>query len=95
MDHPRVAKEIGYFPHMKKFIELFGWYGSAAILLAYALVSFSFLQPTSLTFHLLNATGALGIATDALSKKDYQPGVLNVVWVVIALVAMARMLVRV
>ena len=46
---------------MKKLIELFGWYGTVAIVAAYALVSFSVLQPTDITYQLLNGTGALGL----------------------------------
>lgn len=77
--------------NMKQFIEIFGWYGTVAIVLAYALVSFFFIQPTSIYYQLLNATGALGIVTVSLYKKAYQPGVLNVIWTAIALVAIARM----
>ena len=44
-----------------KLIELFGWYGTITIILAYALISFSLLAPTSLWYQLLNGTGALGI----------------------------------
>ncbi len=78
---------------MKPFIEIFGWYGAIAIILAYALVSFSFLQATSIWFQLLNATGALGIVTVSFSKKDYQPGVLNIIWTAIALIAIVKILV--
>ncbi len=75
--------------YMKKLIEAFGWYGTVAIVVAYALVSFSYLQPSDLSFQLLNATGALGIVAVSFYKKAYQPGVLNVIWTVIALVAIA------
>ncbi len=73
---------------MKKFlVELFGWYGVVAILLAYALVSFSYIQTSSLLYQLLNITGALGIVVDAWYAKNYQPVVLNLIWATIALVA--------
>lgn len=77
---------------MKTLIELLGWYGTAAILLAYALVSFSVLQPASVPFQLLNITGAIGIVVVSFAKKNYQPGVLNVVWAVVAFIAIVRML---
>ncbi|MFA5935455.1 MAG: hypothetical protein WC787_01190 [Patescibacteria group bacterium] len=77
---------------MKSFIEIVGWYGTVAIVLGYALVSFSFLQPTSIHYQLLNATGALGIVTVSFYKKAYQPGVLNIIWAIIALIAVARIL---
>lgn len=77
---------------MKQFIEIFGWYGTAAIVLAYALVSFSFIQPTSIYFQLLNATGALGIVVVSFHKKAYQPGILNIIWTVIAIIAIVQIL---
>ncbi len=78
---------------MKRFIEIFGWYGTIAIVLAYALVSFSVLSATSIGYQLLNATGALGIVAVSFYKKAYQPGVLNVIWTVIALMAIVKLLI--
>lgn len=76
----------------QKLIELFGWYGTVAIVGAYALVSFSILQSNSLVYQLLNLTGAVGIVTVSLYKKVYQPGVLNIIWTIIALVAILKIL---
>jgi len=77
---------------MKKFIELFGWYGTVAIVLAYAMVSFSLLQPTDIVYQVLNGTGALGIVLISFYKRAYQPGVLNIIWTLIAIVAIAKIL---
>lgn len=76
---------------MKIFVEIYGWYGAAAIVVAYALVSFDMVSPTSLLFQLLNASGAIGIVLVSFYKRAYQPGVLNAVWAFIALVALLRM----
>ena len=76
---------------MKTFIEICGWYGTVAIVLAYVLVSFGFLPATSLWYQVLNGTGAAGIIVDAFYKKDYQPGVLNVIWLIVAVIAIARL----
>ncbi len=73
---------------MNTFLELFGWYGTAAIILAYALVSFSFVEPTNVWYQILNVTGALGILAISFHKRTYQPAVLNLIWAVIALVAL-------
>lgn len=75
---------------MKKIIEILGWYGTVAIVLAYALVSFSIIASTGLAYQILNLTGALGIVADTFYKRDYQPGVLNVIWTVIALTAIIK-----
>lgn len=78
---------------MKKLlIEIAGWYGAAAILVAYALVSFQVITGDSLLFQLLNLTGALGIIVISLYKKVYQTVALNIVWIVVALVAIAAIL---
>ncbi len=77
---------------MKKDMNILGWYGTIAILLAYTLVSFSVLAPTNLWYQILNATGALGIVIETLSKKDYQPAVLNIFWMVIALVVIIKII---
>ena len=77
---------------MKTFIEIFGWYGTCAILLAYALSSFSILSATSPAYQILNITGSIGIVTIALTKKDHQSATLNVIWAIIGLVALVRIL---
>ncbi len=77
---------------MNKFIEVFGWYGTVAIILAYALVSFSVLPPQSIWYQILNGTGALGIVIVSFNKKAHQPGVLNVIWTLIAIVAILKIL---
>lgn len=76
---------------MKKNIlgEAFGWYGTCAILLAYTLVSFEVILASSFSYQFLNFTGALGVAFISLQKKAYSPATLNIIWAVIALVALA------
>lgn len=45
----------------KNFIdEIIGWYGMAAILLAYGLVSFNVLSASGIFYQVLNFTGAGG-----------------------------------
>ena len=73
---------------------LVGWYGMAAILLAYALVSFGTLRSDSLTYQLLNLSGALGILIISLLKKAFQPAALNIAWAIIAIVAVIFMFAR-
>ncbi|MFZ2310716.1 MAG: hypothetical protein WAW11_04190 [Patescibacteria group bacterium] len=77
---------------MKNIIEIFGWYGTIAIVTAYALVSFSILEPSNIWYQILNGTGALGIVAISFNKKTYQPGILNLIWAVIAVVAIFRII---
>ena len=78
---------------MKTFIEIFGWYGAGAILLGYTLVSFDIVSSASLWYHLLNFTGALGIVVVSIYKRAYQPGALNIIWALIAIIAIVRVIV--
>jgi len=73
--------------------ETIGWYGTCAIVIAYALVSFNILSPSTFLYQILNGTGAFGIVYISFKKKAYQPGVLNIIWAIIALIAIIRLLI--
>ena len=74
----------------KNAISIIGWYGVVAILLAYALVTFTVIEAKSYAYQILNLTGAVGVVIVALSKDDKQPAILNIVWAVVAAVAIAQ-----
>ncbi|MEI6553468.1 MAG: hypothetical protein WCO09_02770, partial [bacterium] len=65
----------------------YGWLGMILILIAYALVSFSMVGAHDLWYQILNGVGALGIVLVSFQKKDYQPGFLNIIWTIVAVVA--------
>ncbi len=75
-----------------KIIEIFGWYGTIVIVVAYALLSFGYLDSENIWYQILNGTGAIGIVVLSFSKKAYQPGVLNIIWTVIALIAIFKII---
>ena len=75
---------------LNKFLEFLGWYGTLAIVSAYFLNSFNIIHSTDLTYQLLNFTGAIGIVLISLRKQAYQPAVLNIVWSLIALIAIIK-----
>jgi hypothetical protein len=66
-------------------VEIVGWYGAVAILVAYALINFGVIQTTSLIYIMLNLTGSLGIVLNAFTKKSYPPAALNLIWMLIAM----------
>ena len=70
--------------------ELAGWYGSAAILAAYAANSFKWLDEEHTAYQLLNLTGALGVAWVCWRKRTWQAFWLESVWAAIAVVALVR-----
>lgn len=70
--------------------EICGWYGIAAILAAYAAVSFGVIDSQHHVYQLLNLTGAIGVIVVSLYKRVWQTLVLNVVWVTIAGIGLIR-----
>lgn len=81
-------------PDRKLWAEVAGWYGTAAIVLAYVLVSFNILPAGGGAYQMLNLTGALGIVAIAAVRKIRQPLLLNLFWAAIALAALIKMLIR-
>jgi hypothetical protein len=78
----------------KRFVDYLGWYGVAAILVAYTFLSLRFLTIDQPLYQLLNITGSLGIAIEARYKKDLQPMILNSIWMVVACLALLQMIFR-
>jgi hypothetical protein len=78
----------------KLLAEVFGWYGAAAILLAYVLVSFKVVHTGGYVYQLLNLTGGIGIVVISVIKKAEQPAVLNTLWSIVALVAIIGLIVK-
>lgn len=77
-------------PHL--LAEVSGWYGTSAIMLAYLLVSFGWLEASGVVYQLLNLSGALCIIVLALSRRIVQSVVLNVFWAGIAAIALLQLL---
>lgn len=73
-------------------IEVLGWYGLVAVVIAYGCVSLSFISPASYIYQFLNLSGSVGLGLVAFVKRAYQNGVLNLVWGIIAVVAILRLL---
>jgi hypothetical protein len=79
----------------KQITNIIGWYGVIAILSAYFLVSFDVISAQTLLYQALNITGALGIVYDSFKKKDVQPGILNIIWAIIALIAIVKLIIQI
>lgn len=74
-----------------RLIEAYGWYGIAAILLAYALNAFGLISAESVWYVLLNLTGSIGVVAVSVRKRNSQPAVLNAIWAAVALVALLKL----
>ena len=75
-----------------KLSEIAGWYGAAAILGSYALVSFNVISPSGYAYQLLNLTGAIGLMIISIKKDVKQSVVLNIVWSSVAIVALLKLI---
>lgn len=76
----------------EKIIETLGWYGAVAVTGAYALNSFGYLAADAFGYQLLNFTGAAALAVITLYRGVYQSAIVNVIWALIAVVALLRLL---
>ncbi len=74
-------------------IQFLGWYGVAAILFAYALLTLGVLTSHAVWYQLLNLTGAIGLVLDGYVDRDYQPMTLNLIWTAVALFGLISLLV--
>lgn len=72
-------------------VEIIGWVGSAAILSAYALNSYQRIRSDQPTFLWLNLIGGLLLMGYTFYKDALANTFLNLVWVVVAVVALARL----
>lgn len=72
-------------------IEIIGWTGSIAILLAYSLNSYQKIRSDSLFFLFLNLAGGLLLIVYSFYKAAMANAFLNLVWVVVAVIALVKL----
>jgi hypothetical protein len=78
--------------NMKKVIQILGWLGVLLILSAYFLTTFGYLDSQNKIYLLLNIFGSIFIILETYQKKDYQPFILNIFWLTIAIVAIIKVI---
>lgn len=71
-------------------IDLTGWIGVAALLIAYALVSMRKLEGDSLAYQALNVTGGALLIVNSFYYGAYPSVGVNIAWIGIALFTLAR-----
>lgn len=72
-------------------IEIAGWVGAGLILLAYVLVSAGRIEARSVSFQLMNLLGAAGFVLNSGFHGAWPSAILNVIWIGIAAVSLARL----
>ncbi|HEY4673520.1 MAG: hypothetical protein HYY67_06285 [Thaumarchaeota archaeon] len=76
----------------KTLAEIFGWLGAIITIIAYALISFGVFDATNILYQILNLTGAVGVGVVSIMKKIYQPATLEVIWALIAFIALLNII---
>ncbi len=71
-------------------IDIIGWVGSALVVLAYALNMYKKLAADTLAYYLLNITGSVCLIANTMYHRAIPSTAVNVVWVLLALVAMFK-----
>jgi hypothetical protein len=74
--------------------DIIGWIGVLFIVIAYTLTTFGFIDAKDMAYGTLNFVGALGIIVSSYAKKDLQPVILNVIWLIVATVGIVRSLIN-
>ena len=72
--------------------ENFGWLGVGLIVASYGLLAFGVLDSTSTLYHTLVLVGSIGVAAISFIRKVYQPAILNTIFAILAIIALARLL---
>ncbi len=71
-------------------VDLLGWVGAAALLVAYALISRGRFVGHSIGYQALNVVGSLGLIVNTAYYRAYPSTFVNVVWIAIAAYTLAR-----
>jgi hypothetical protein len=79
---------------MDLLIDIIGWIGAAEILCAYGLNSFQKLKSDSPIYYFLNLTGGVCFVIYTLYKQAYASAFVNIIWVLIAAIAIGKLMVR-
>ncbi len=72
------------------FINLIGWIGSAAVIIAYLLVSINRVKSDTAIYQILNLIGGVFLIVNTIYWGAYPSSFVNLVWVGIALSSLVR-----
>ncbi len=72
--------------------EIAGWAGVVFIAGSYSLLALGFVDGESLLYHSLVFVGSVFVASISYLKKTYQPFILNVLFAILAMLAIMRII---
>ncbi len=71
-------------PMAATYVDIVGWISSAAVIIAYALISLNKLNGRSRVYQVLNLFGSLGLIANTAYYRAYPSTFVNAVWLLIA-----------
>lgn len=72
-----------------KLVVTLGWIGAALVFIAYAGNTFGFIPSHTVLYQALNIVGSIFLFIIAFKEKAYPNAVLNIVWILVAIFAIA------
>jgi hypothetical protein len=76
---------------MEFLISILGWVGSFEILLAFGLNTYQKIDSKSVLYLILNLTGGTFLIIYSFYYSAYANTFINVIWVIVAIIALARL----
>lgn len=71
-------------------VNIIGWLGSAAVIVAYVMVSTNRWRGDAVAYQLLNLIGGVFLALNTVYLGAYPSTIVNLMWIGIAIFALAR-----
>lgn len=76
---------------MELLIQAVGWIGTFLVVLAYFLISYKKLSPTSSVYQLLNLLGVIGVGINVYHQEAWSALALQLTWGIIAFMALLKL----
>jgi hypothetical protein len=77
-------------PRTNTLIDIVGWVGAVALLLAYIFISTRRMEGDSASYQLLNLGGSAFLMVNSFFYGAYPSSIVNIVWISIAIFTMLR-----
>ena len=71
-------------------IDIIGWSGSVLVVIAYALNMYKKLNSDSLAYYSMNIVGSACLILNTIYHHAIPSAVVNIVWIIIAVIALAK-----
>ena len=75
---------------MSLFVAVVGWSGAIIVLASYVLLSTRRLDGNSITYHVMNLLGAIGVGVNSAWNGAVPSTAVNAIWMGIAIYALTR-----